>query len=169
MRCHHQHMTLKILQLICLRIPPLIKITSMNPVKLLRTAYYIGSMAPEKTVHIHISPHIYRISQKLGQHGTYQFLSVELHSLFRIISGDIPIRSVRLFVHIKNFPHNCRFPGFFHKLLCMDSFHQDLLKPITIRRLAAHAKTFLTSGIICVADTLLNSLTFQLRKHNADI
>ena len=127
MRCHHQHMTLKILQLICLRIPPLIKITSMNPVKLLRTAYYIGSMAPEKTVHIHISPHIYRISQKLGQHGTYQFLSVELHSLFRIISGDIPIRSVRLFVHIKNFPHNCRFPGFFHKLLCMDSFHQDLL------------------------------------------
>ena len=35
--------------------------------------------------------------------------------------------------------------------------HLDVYKRQTIRRLAAHAKTFLTSGIICVADTLLNS------------
>ena len=169
MGSHNKHMSFQILLFVSNGIPPLIQITSMNPIKLFRAADNICPMTLKKAIHIHISPHIHRISQKLCQHWTNQFLSVKLNSLFSIISCDIPVRSIRSLIHLKNFPHNCSLLRLLHQLLCMNPFHYDLLKPVAIRRLSSHPESPLASGIISVTDTLLDCLTFKLSKHNTDI
>ena len=169
MRADHKHMSPQILKLIRIRASALVQITPMYAVKHSRITGNIRPLASEEAVHIHICTHICRISQKLGKHWTDQCLSIKQDSLFRIIPGNVSIRSLRLTIHAKNFPDNLPLFRLLHQLLGMDPIHYDFLQSVTIGRLSSHMESFLTSGIISITDTLLDRFPLQLGKHNTDI
>ena len=158
MRADHKHMSPQILKLIRICASALIQITPMYAVKHSRITGNICPLASEETVHIHIRTHICRIPQQLGKHWADQRFSIKQDSLFRIIPGDVSIRSLRLTIHAKNFPDNPPLFRLLHQLLGMDPIHYDFLQPITIRCLSSHMKSFLASGIISITDTLLDRL-----------
>ena len=169
MRTDHQHMSPQILKLIRVHISALVQITPMYTVKHSRITGNICPLASKEAIHIHIRTHICRISQQLGKHWADQRFSIKQDSLFRIIPGNVSIRSLRLTIHAKNFPDNLPLFRLLHQLLGMDPIHYNFLQPVTIGCLSSHIKSFLASGIISITDTLLDRLPLQLGKHNTDI